>query len=172
MPRETNIDVVERALDAYVAAMGQRGTNPQGFRASTLAKLIGEATGRMSTRLQQYRYAQSRQQGQRTRFVLGAYSYGPDARWRILAKPGDDPAVIRRARREQAKHIFQDAHDRIVRDLVYELYPGLSDSRADRHIADLTDFARRQSEVLVDHIESVLGRQRPASALAEAHRSA
>jgi hypothetical protein len=172
MPRETNIDTVERALDKYVALMARRGTDPQGFRVSTLAKLIGETRGRMSVRLQQYRGSQARSNGQSTRYVLGAYSYGPDARWRILAKPGDDPAVVRKARRQQAKHIFKDAHSRIVSDLVHELYPGLSDTTTDRHIADLTDFARRQSEVLVDHIEAVLDRRRPASALAETHRSA
>jgi hypothetical protein len=170
MPRETNIQTVERALDKYVAIMAKRGTDPQGFRAGTLAKLIDEPRSSMSVRLQQYRGSQGRE-GSRTRYVIGAYSYGPDARWRILAKPGDDPAVIRRARRDQAKHIFKDAHDRIVSDLIHELYPGLSDSRTDRQIADLMDFARAQSEVLVDHIGHVLERRRPTSALVEASRT-
>lgn len=170
MPRETNIQTIERALDKYVAAMAKRGTNPQGFRAGTLAKMIDEPRASVSVRLQQYRGAQGRE-GSKTRYVIGAYSYGPDARWRILAKPGDDPAVIRRARRDQAKHIFQDAHSRIVSDLITELYPGLSDTRTDRQIADLMDFARRQSEVLVDHIGHVLERRRPTSALVEASRT-
>jgi hypothetical protein len=172
MPRETNIDTVERALDVYVASMAKRGTNPQGFRAGTLAKIIKEPRGRTSVRLQQYRGAQARTTGQQTRYVLGAYSYGPEARWRILAKPGDDPAVIRKARRQQAVHIFKDAHARMVSDLFHELYPGLSNSITDRMISDVTDLARRQSEALVGHIEDVMSRTRPRSGIAEAARGA
>lgn len=171
MPRKTNIEVVEDGLDAYVTAIQKSGRNIQGFRAGTLAKFIGEPRSSVSVRLQQYRGAQGRQ-GSNTRYVIGAYGYGPDARWRILAKPGDDPAVIRRARKAQAKHIFRDAHDRLVSDLINELYPGLSDSVTDRQIADLMDFARRQSEVLVEHIGHVLDRRRPVSALVEASRTA
>jgi hypothetical protein len=172
MPRKTNIDVVESALDKYVAARARRGMNPQGFRAGTLAKIIGEDRGRTSTRLQQYRGAQARPNGQQTRYVLGAYQYGPEARWRILAKPGDDPAHVRRARKQQAVHIFTDAHARMVSDLVHELYPGLSDSQTDRAIQDLTEFARKQAEVVVDHVQTVMERRLPRSALVAASQGA
>lgn len=160
--RQTTIDIVEQALDAYVSQMSQRRIDPKGFRVSTLALLVGKPSGTMSQMLQRYRLAQARQvgdyRGQTTRYVIAARSYGPNARWRILAKPGSDPKVVREARREQAKHIARDAYSRVVSDLVNELYPALGGGELDQHLADTMDFARRQFEVVVNHVDRVLVR--------------
>lgn len=147
------ITMVDDALDALVAEMGRRGIDAQGFNRQVLARLAGVSPEEMSTMLQQYRYAQ-REEGA-TRYVLGARQYGRSARWRILAKPGSDPKVVREARREQAIWAAVDAERRVLSDLMHEVYPGLN-VQVDAAIANEMDFLTDQMRLIVKRVERQL----------------
>ena len=148
-------DAVEDALDQYVASMGHKGVDPGGFRTRTLAKMVDLEPSKMSTYLQEYRLAQARPDAT-TRYVIGCQGYGRDARWRILAKPGTDPKVVRLARKDQGRWIVKDAIERAMRDRLFEVNPSLAGVESDALIDSALDFATRQFEAVGTFVEQVL----------------
>lgn len=123
--QRSRIGMVDAALDAYVAHFRTaRHIDPTGFKSATLVALAGCTSGQMSGALQYYR----RRQGTTgaTRYVIAAQEYGVAARWRILAKPGDDPAVVAAARLSQARWACEDMAARFVSDRVNEISPALA----------------------------------------------
>lgn len=152
----TAIEMVDRALDRYVAEMGRRGLDPAGVKAVTLAGLIDCPTPSVSSWLQEYRLSQL-PGGTATRYVIGCQGYGRKARWRILAKPGSDPLVVRKARREQARWITQDVVSRYLRDRVHEVIAALQGNADDEQIRHVTKLAADQLEALAEFVEVMLG---------------
>src|SRR5690606_20553698 len=88
-----------------------------------------------------------------TRYVVGCQGYGPEARWRILAKPGSDPKVVREARKDQATWIVKDSIERAMRDRLFEVNPSLAGTDSDALIDAALDFATRQFEAVGDFVE-------------------
>lgn len=148
------IQTVDLGLDRYIRSMQGRGIDPVGFRTNTLSQLAGVSRSYMSTALQQYRLTQGRVP---TRYVIACEQYGPLARWRILAKPGSDPLVVREARRQHGLWIARDAFRRYVTDRVHELQPSLTNSQQDQLIDNCTILVENQFSATVTFIESVIG---------------
>ncbi len=148
------VDIIDGALDRYVGLMEREyGHAPYGFRCRTLAHLAGIKPQQMSTWLGMYR---ERQGHQATRYVIACSRYGRAAEWAILAKPGDDPAVVQEARRSAAIWVAQDTAARMVKDLVHEIRPGLRDTDQDRLIAAAGQFMQRDVTNLVDFVGTML----------------
>lgn len=156
MTASQSIDVqtVELALDKYVRARRGRGIDPSGFRARTIAKIAGVDTSDMSSMLQRYRWTQRRPGA--TQYVVACQGYGSKARWRILAKPGSDPAVVREARREQALWVARDGLERIVRDTLTEVFPGLRGTVVDNLVEREVDTMVGHMKVSVRSVERAL----------------
>lgn len=122
------VTIVEDALDKYVTALGRRGVEPSGIRAKTLAGLAGVSRRKMSGYLQEHRA----QGGER--YVVACQRYSRDARWKILAKPGSDPKVVQKARRDHAVWVAKDAMSRVANDVAKEIGPSMSGKEWDRVI--------------------------------------
>lgn len=149
----TGIETVEHTLDRYVASLGRRGVDPDGFRTRTLARLA-RVTGReMGDLLQQYRLAQSRGS---TRYVLACRGYGRASRWSILAKPGSDPAAVRAARAQATRWSAEDMARRFVSDAIHELRPGLRGTELDDRIRLVLPLVEDQLAAIVAHVDRVL----------------
>jgi hypothetical protein len=149
----TNEGIVDLALDRYVARMAKKGIDPTGVQVRTLAALVKRSPGAFSHLMQQYRRAQSKHT---TRYVVGCQGYGRAGRWTILAKPGDDPTVVREARRSQALWISHDMANRFVRDVAREIQPGLKNSEVDKVIRQVLPLVTGQLATVVEHVERVL----------------
>jgi hypothetical protein len=135
---------VDRALDIYITSMrGRRGIDPSGFRAATLAKMVNVSVADMSTWLQDYRRLQG---GRQTRYVVACESYGPRARWKILAKPGSHPTVIEKNHAAHAVWLTSDTFARFMRDIGFEIDPALRghNPAADAQIKLVMTYAAQQ----------------------------
>lgn len=149
---------VELALDRYVQ---QPDADLTSVRAGELATLIGEPTREMSTWLQQYRVQQQRvtragdtiARRVRTRYIIACYEYGRYARWRILAKPGDSPVVLRAAWFDQFVHVITDAVRRCIDDQLREVEPKLRE-HVDPHDERLVRMAMEEMKQSLDRMES------------------
>lgn len=150
--------LVDAALDRYIALrlayQEQKGLArllPFEFSARALAAVATIDTPAMSYALQDYRIAQARHGA--TRYVIGCHTYGERARWRILARPDDDPRAIADARRAQLVHVANDSARRFARDVRREIVPGLHTNKAiDRQIAAV---ARMHETSLVAQLEMI-----------------
>lgn len=119
----THPHIVDQALDRYILSMqGRRGIDPTGFRATTLAKMVNVSVADMSIWLQDYRRLQGHHQ---TRYVVACESYGPKARWKILAKPGSHPTLIEKNKQGHAIWLTSDTFARFMRDIGFEIDPSL-----------------------------------------------
>jgi hypothetical protein len=156
MTSASDIKTVELALDSYVKTRRGRGIEPTGFYARTLAKVAGCETARMSRLLQEFRYCQRRPGA--TRYVVACQGYGAKARWHILAKPGSDPHVVQEARREQALWVARDGLNRIVRDTLHEVFPGLRGKALDAAIEREVETMVAHMQVSVKAVERALAR--------------
>jgi len=150
----TMSELVDDACDQYVAAMAGRGFNPTGVRAETLAHYAGVTTGYMSTCLQVHRTAQK--VAGMTKYVLVCEEYGPRARWRIMSKPGTDPATIQQSRRQHARYVVEDNVRKLMRDQMLEVYPGLHNTQIDTLIDSASHFAANQFENTLQFVGSIL----------------
>lgn len=148
------VETVDQALDRYVTERRGRGIEPNGVRRKTLAYLAGISDQKMSQLLQQYRVAQSKDDG--TRYVVAAQDYGREARWRILAKPGSDPKVVQEARQEQAKWITADAVRRFTTDRITEVEPALRDKETDERVKHAMAFMAEQLDSTVRFVKKIL----------------
>lgn len=146
-------ELVEHALDRYVASLGRRGVDPEGFRMRTLARLARVSVRDMGNLLQRYRLSQS---GGETRYVLACRGYGRSARWSILAKPGSDPAVVRTARAQAVRWSAEDMARRFVADAIHELRPGLAATELDDRIRLVLPLVEDQLAAIVAHVDRVL----------------
>jgi hypothetical protein len=148
-----SISAVDLALDKYIQQSRARGIDPTGVFLGTLSAFARVTNSWMSQALQDYRKAQS---AGPTRYVIACEGYGISARWRILAKPGNDPSVIREARRIHGLYIVRDAVQRYVRDRVTELQSSLTQSQQDREIEFCVNLIEGQFTALLQHVESRL----------------
>lgn len=148
MSDANSIRLVDKAIDAYIAKMGTRGIDPEGFFARTLASFAKVERGEMSLALQYYRYRQ-RTHGD-TRFIIACEGYGPGARWRIQAKPSSDPKVVRQNRKDHAIYLAQDNQTKLVRDYASEVYPALQGAQLDQVIEIAVKGLVRNVETAVD----------------------
>jgi hypothetical protein len=158
------IQVVDAGLDAYVRTMRSRGIDPNGFKCATLAAFAGTTRSDMSTALQQYRMSQKMLTPAQiaagfkplTRYTIACEQYGPEARWKILSKPGSDPVVVQNARREHAKWSTRDSYRRLLTDYVHEVFPGLKGAQHDLLIERVCNLAENQFDATVQFVESML----------------
>lgn len=150
------ITIIDNALDRYVSERRSRGVDPDGVRVKTLAHIADVSNGEMSTMLQSYRIAQARDGA--TRYVIAANSYGRNARWHILAKPGTDPRGVREARTAQTRWVAEDLTQRWFSDLKHEISPGLQDAETDEAIRAATEFLTGQFEQVKRLVERILSR--------------
>lgn len=137
-------NVVDRALDEYVRAMGARGVDPDGVLASTLAEMVGVPVARMGRALQGYRMRSG------TRYSIACEGYGSMARWRILRKPSSDPQVVQQARLKHAIYLANDNLAKTVRDYAVEVFPALRGTELDQMIETVTRSLVKHLEVDVD----------------------
>jgi hypothetical protein len=144
----TMIGWVDQALDKYVKQMRQRGVDPVGVRADTLAKSVGIDRSYMSTYLQVYRERQ-RTKGD-TRYVIGSEGYGRAARWRIQSKPDSDPKAVRKNRKDHAKYVARDNVTKLIRDYASETHPALGDADVDKVVRIAIDGLVAQTLAAVD----------------------
>lgn len=152
----TAYEIVDRALDRYVAErLRHGGIEPTGVRAATLAHLARCSREQMSYFLQVHRQAQARG---KTRYILGAEGYGRAGYWKILAKPGSDPQVVRRARRTHAIWIATDAQKRVLGDLLCEIHPGLKGTILDDEIKDAAELMEDQMALVLRRVDRKLKR--------------
>lgn len=156
----TGIGEVDRALNRYVRSMRGRGVNPEGFRAKTLAGLIGVPVESMSTWLQEYRLAQ---RDGTTRYVIACHQYGRAARWRIVRQPGGvDDASTQTFRIVQAMHVCRDACKRAVMDFACEVAPAaVFATPDDMRIGTVQTMVEQQLDVLLHAVETLLTMSTP-----------
>jgi hypothetical protein len=142
---------IDEALDVYVAEKRHiYGTEPNYFRASDLAEIMGVPTESVSPLLQQHRV------DPKSRFTIGHQGhYGRNAKWRILSKPGSNAVTIRRARVEHVKHMARDVALRYANDLQSELYPSL---KGDGRRQFIEGVAKEFQKTLERAVERVLQR--------------
>lgn len=144
----TMIELVDQALGKYVKRMRQRGVDPSGVRAETLATSVRADRTYMSTALQVYRHRQ-RTKGD-TRYVIGAEGYGRAARWRIQSKPDSDPKSVQKNRKDHAKYVARDNVTKLIRDYACETHPALRDTDVDKVIRIAVDGLVAQAEAAID----------------------
>jgi hypothetical protein len=147
--------VVDVALNKYITMLNSRGiaVDPDGFRAVTLAKVVGVSTSHMSAQLQDYRYRQS---SGKSRYIIGCEEYGPRARWKILAKPGTDPKAVQKARRLHAMWLARDTAQKFLRDVGLEVTPALKGAPMDPTIQSVLDHMARQIVLNAELVRTIL----------------
>lgn len=156
--------IVDQALDRYITSMqGRRGIDPSGFRASTLAKMVNASVADMSTWLQDYRRLQG---SRKTRYVVACESYGPQARWKILAKPGSHPNLIEKNKTAHAIWLTSDTFARFMRDIGFEIDPALrgQNPATDAQIKLVMTHAAQQMSNSFDLAKKLLTNAAPVAA--------
>jgi hypothetical protein len=145
-PNKTNAELVDDALDEYCRQKRHlHGSEPNYFRARDIADILGVETGYASTMLNQHRWEPN------TRYVQAHQGKpGPNAKRRILRKPGSNPRTVTRARTEHVKHLGKEMTRRYASDLVRELYPGIEGDQQERTIRAIATDLQGAMESAVD----------------------